>query len=67
MNSMLAPRGFAGLTPRPGSLADESYMDYVQSFRKMVIRDMFPVVAEAGEAAYQQWKAEEGSDSDNDI
>jgi ubiquinone/menaquinone biosynthesis C-methylase UbiE len=66
MNSMLAPRGFAGLTPRPGSLADESYMDYVQSFRKMVIRDMFPVVAEAGEAAYQQWKAEQGSDNDND-
>jgi ubiquinone/menaquinone biosynthesis C-methylase UbiE len=68
MNSMLAPRGFVGITPRPTSLSDESYMDYVQSFRKLVIQDMFPVVAESGEAAYAEWKAEhaeEGDDIDN--
>ena len=65
MNSMLAPRGFVGITPRPTSLADESYMDYVQSFRKMVIQDMFPVVAEAGGAAYEQWKAEHEAAEDS--
>ena len=65
MNSMLAPRGFVGITPRPSSLSDESYMDYVQSFRKMVIQDMFPVVAEAGEAAYAEHKAERGAEDDS--
>ncbi|MFT7288195.1 MAG: ubiquinone/menaquinone biosynthesis C-methylase UbiE [Halieaceae bacterium] len=64
MNSMLAPRGFAGITPRPSSLTDESYMDYVKSFRKMVIQDMFPLVAEAGETAYQEWKAEHKVEDD---
>ena len=64
MNSMLAPRGFVGITPRPSSLSDESYMDYVQSFRKMVIQDMFPLVAEAGSAAYEQWKTEHAIEDD---
>lgn len=64
MNSMFAPRGYVGITPRPSSLADESYMDYVQSFRKMVIQDMFPVVAESGEANYQAWKEQSGEDDD---
>jgi ubiquinone/menaquinone biosynthesis C-methylase UbiE len=64
MNSMFAPRGYVGITPRPTSLADESYMDYVQSFRKMVIQDMFPVVAESGEANYRAWKEEAGVDED---
>lgn len=63
-NSSLAPRGHVGITPRPTSLADESYMDYVQSFRKMVIQDMFPLVAEAGGSAYEQWKAENGVEED---
>jgi len=65
MNSMLAPRGQVGITPRPSTLADESYMDYVQSFRKMVIQDMFPRVAEAGEAAYAEWKEANGPDDDS--
>lgn len=65
MNSMQPPRGFAGITPRPSSLADESYMDFVQSFRKMVIQDMFPLVAEAGTAEYERWKAENDTDDDS--
>ena len=64
MNSSFAPRGYVGITPRPTSLADESYMDFVQSFRKMVIQDMFPLVAESGAAAYQSWKAETGTEED---
>jgi ubiquinone/menaquinone biosynthesis C-methylase UbiE len=62
MNSMLAPRGQVGITPRPSTLADESYMDFVQSFRKMVIQDMFPRVAEVGETAYAAWKDEHADD-----
>lgn len=62
MNSMLAPRGYVGITPRPSSLSDESYMDYVQSFRKMVIQEMYPLVAEAGSIAYESWKAENKAD-----
>ncbi|MFK7830440.1 MAG: class I SAM-dependent methyltransferase [Congregibacter sp.] len=65
MNSMQPPRGYAGITPRPSSLADESYMDFVQSFRKMVIQDMFPVVAEAGAEAYEQWKSENDAADDS--
>jgi ubiquinone/menaquinone biosynthesis C-methylase UbiE len=61
---MFAPRGHVGITPRPTSLADESYMDYVQSFRKMVIQDMFPVVAASGEQSYQDWKAQSGEQED---
>lgn len=64
MNSMQPPRGYAGITPRPSSLADESYMDFVQSFRKMVIQDMFPIVAETGEQAYAEWKAENNAEGD---
>ena len=64
MNSMFAPRGYVGITPRPTSLADESYMDYVQSFRKMVIQEMFPVVAASGEAHYSAWKAASGEEED---
>jgi ubiquinone/menaquinone biosynthesis C-methylase UbiE len=64
MNTMLAPRGYAGITPRPSSLSDESYLDYVKSFRKMVIQDMFPRVAEAGTVAYEQWKSENNVEDD---
>lgn len=67
MNSMQPPRGYAGITPRPSSLADESYMDFVQSFRKMVIQDMFPVVAEAGAEAYEQWKTDNPGDAEDSI
>ena len=45
-------RGYIGLLPRPTKLADESYLEYVQSFRKMLIQDMFPSVAERGEARF---------------
>ena len=51
-------RGYIGLLPRPTKLADESYLEYVQSFRKMIIQDMFPVVAAGGEARYAVWKTE---------
>ena len=51
-------RGHIGLLPRPTKLADESYLEYVQSFRKMIIQDMFPIVAAGGEQRYAEWKAE---------
>lgn len=53
MSDTTIPRGYVGTTPKPTTLADESYLDFVQSFRKLVIRDMFPVVAEAGQANYE--------------
>ncbi len=53
MNDATFPRGYVGTTPKPTTLGDESYLDFVQSFRKLVIREVFPVVAEAGQANYE--------------
>lgn len=53
-------RGNLGILPRPSTLADESYLEYVQSFRKMLIQDMFPAFAEPGTEKYQEWKSENG-------
>ena len=44
-------RGNIGVLPRPTRLADESYLEFVTSFRFLAIREMFPQVAEHGEAA----------------
>lgn len=44
-------RGAIGVLPRPARLADESYLEFVTSFRFLAIREMFPRVAEHGEAA----------------
>ena len=59
-------RGYIGLLPRPSKLADESYLEYVQSFRKMLIQDMFPLVSECGEASYGDWKAQEKPEANTD-
>ncbi len=59
-------RGNLGILPRPTTLADESYLEYVQSFRKMLIQDMFPAVAGAGSEKYQNWKDENDKAPDND-
>ncbi len=44
-------RGNIGVLPRPTRLADESYLEFVTSFRKMAIQQGFPTMAEQGEAA----------------
>lgn len=44
-------RGTIGVLPRPTKLADESYLEFVTSFRYLAIQEMFPKVAEQGEAA----------------
>ena len=44
-------RGNIGILPRPSRLADESYLEFVTSFRFLAIREIFPKVAELGEAA----------------
>ena len=44
-------RGSIGITPRPTRLADESYLEFITSFRRLAIQEMFPKVAEHGEAA----------------
>lgn len=44
-------RGKIGALPRPTYLADESYLEFVTSFRFLAIRVMFPKLAEHGEAA----------------
>lgn len=50
------PRGHIGVLPRPTSLADESYLDFVQSFRKLLIQDMFSIVKATSEPRYAEWK-----------
>lgn len=44
-------RGSIGVLPRPTKLEDESYLEFITSFRRLVIQEMFPKVAEHGEAA----------------
>ncbi|MEP3225573.1 MAG: methyltransferase domain-containing protein [Parasphingorhabdus sp.] len=44
-------RGNIGVLPRPTKLADESYLEFVTSFRKFAIQKGFPVMAANGEAA----------------
>lgn len=59
------PRGQLGVLPRPTTLADESYLDFVQSFRKVLIQKMFPAVASTGEPAFAAWKKEAGKTEDD--
>ena len=47
-------RGNIGVLPRPTSLADESYLEFVTTFRKMAIQQGFPTLAGQGEAALAQ-------------
>ena len=44
-------RGSIGVLPRPTKLEDESYLEFITSFRRLAIQEMFPKVAEHGEAA----------------
>jgi ubiquinone/menaquinone biosynthesis C-methylase UbiE len=47
----LSPRGQIGVLPRPATLADESYTDFVESFRDMALVKMFPIMGMAGHDA----------------
>lgn len=47
-------RGNIGILPRPTRLADESYLEFLTSFRALAIQGMFPKVAEHGEIALAQ-------------
>lgn len=49
--TVLSPRGSIGVLPRPSRLADESYTDFVESFRDMALVRMFPVMCGAGHEA----------------
>jgi ubiquinone/menaquinone biosynthesis C-methylase UbiE len=43
-------RGQLGVLPRPTRLADESYLEFLESFRDVLLTKMFPAMAEAGHA-----------------
>ncbi len=43
-------RGTLGVLPRPTRLADESYLDFLESFRDVLLTRMFPAMAAAGHA-----------------
>jgi ubiquinone/menaquinone biosynthesis C-methylase UbiE len=47
-------RGSIGILPRPTKLADESYLEFVTSFRKFAIQRGFPVMAANGEAELER-------------
>lgn len=47
-------RGMIGVLPRPTRLEDESYLEFVTSFRKYVIERGFPVMAANGEAELER-------------
>jgi len=46
----MTDRGNLGIMPRTTTLADESYLDFLESFRDTVITKMFPALATAGHA-----------------
>lgn len=43
-------RGQLGVLPRPTRLADESYLEFLESFRDVLLTKMFPAMAAAGHA-----------------
>ena len=47
-------RGTDGLLPRTGTLADESYLDFVQSFRAKAVQEMYPLLERVGNAAVER-------------
>lgn len=47
-------RGNLGVLPRTSRLADESYLDFAESFRNIAGYGMFPVVAEVGDAKVKE-------------
>ncbi len=47
-------RGAAGLLPRTTTLADESYLDFVQSFRAKAVQEMYPLLERVGNAAVER-------------
>ena len=66
MNKTSINRGHIGILPRPPKLADESYLEYVQSFRKLINQDIFPVVAGGGETRYGEWKSKNKPEANTD-
>jgi ubiquinone/menaquinone biosynthesis C-methylase UbiE len=46
-------RGQLGVLPRPVRLADESYLEFLESFRDVLLTQMFPAMAVAGHARLQ--------------
>jgi ubiquinone/menaquinone biosynthesis C-methylase UbiE len=50
----MTDRGNLGVLPRTTTLADESYLDFLESFRDVVLIKMFPAMAAAGHARMQQ-------------
>ncbi len=47
-------RGMEGILPRPPRLADESYLDFVETFRLFCLQKMGPVVQQTGTAALER-------------
>ena len=59
-------RGSIGLLPRPDKLEDESYLDFVESFRKVIIQDMFPALAGNAMPRYAAWKEKNKPNANRD-
>ncbi len=50
MSESMSQRGDIGVLPRPTGLADESYLEFLEAFRDVLLTKMFPAMAEAGHA-----------------
>ena len=53
MNEAGLERGQLGVLPRPVRLADESYLEFLESFRDVLLKQMFPAMSAAGHARLQ--------------
>jgi ubiquinone/menaquinone biosynthesis C-methylase UbiE len=51
MTAVSLPRGYNGILPRTTKLSDESYLDFVETFRGIAGYGTYPLVAQTGDAA----------------
>ena len=54
MSTVALSRGYKGILPRTTKLSDESYLDFVETFRGIKGYGTYPQVAEVGDKAVKQ-------------
>ena len=54
MSAVTLPRGYKGILPRTTKLADESYLDFVETFRGIAGYGTYPLVAQVGDHAVHE-------------
>jgi len=64
MKSSALERGYNGLHPRTTNLSDESYLDFVETFRGIAGYGTYPIVAAIGDKAVNETLSEVNEETD---